>query len=50
MKPIIVWFAYYSDWSGMAVFDNEVDALRHAVEHHMEVAGLHSGDVKEQIR
>ena len=48
-KPTICWLAYYSDWSGMAVFDNELDALRHAVGSSMEVIVLHAGDVRDQI-
>jgi hypothetical protein len=32
-----VWCAYYSDWSGMAVFDDELAALRYAVERSMSV-------------
>lgn len=40
----IVWLAYYSDWSGMAVFSEEIDALRHAVERSgMHVALLANG-------
>lgn len=26
------WVVYYSDWSGIAVFDTEIDALRHVNE------------------
>jgi hypothetical protein len=37
-RPAGVWLAYYHDRSGMAVFDQEVDALRYAVEHSTEVA------------
>lgn len=34
-EPSGFWLAYYSDWSGFAVFDNELEALRYAVEHQM---------------
>jgi hypothetical protein len=26
-----VWIAYHSDWSGFALFDTEIEALRHAI-------------------
>jgi hypothetical protein len=29
------WIAYYSDWSGFLVFDNELECLRYAVERSM---------------
>lgn len=45
----ICWLAYYSDYSGMSVFFNEIDALRCAVGSHMEVIELKEGDVMEQI-
>lgn len=32
-----VWVAYYPDYSGFVPFGLEVDALRHAVTHSMEV-------------
>lgn len=32
-----VWVAYHSDWSGFAIFDNEMEALRHAVANTMSV-------------
>lgn len=32
-----IWIAYYDDWSGFCVFEEEIDALRHAVEHSMNV-------------
>lgn len=47
--PTVCWMAYYTDWSGIAVFDNEIDCLRHAVTHHMEVIELAAGDVRDQI-
>lgn len=31
------WLAYYADQSGMAIFASEVEALRYAVEHSMQV-------------
>lgn len=45
----VCWMAYYTDWSGIAVFNNEIDCLRHAVSNHMEVIELHAGDVNDQI-
>lgn len=45
----VCWMAYYTDWSGIAVFDNEIDCLRHAVANHMEVIELSAGDVRDQI-
>lgn len=32
-----VWVAYYSDWSGAAIFASEIEALRHAVNMSMSV-------------
>lgn len=32
-----VWIAHYTDMSGVVPFTSEVAALRHAVDHHMEV-------------
>jgi len=29
-KPEGFWLCYYSDWSGIAIFDNELDAQRYA--------------------
>jgi hypothetical protein len=49
----MIWVAYYTDWSGFAVFadDDELGALRHAVERHMEVARIPFGvDVREAVR
>lgn len=43
-RPWTVWVAYYSDWSGIAVFSTEIEALRYAVERGMQVKGLESGD------
>lgn len=34
-NPDGFWLCYHSDWSGIAVFSKEVEALRHAVEHQM---------------
>lgn len=31
------WVAYHPDWSGFALFDDEVDALRHAVSNSMSI-------------
>lgn len=38
-----VWLVYYTDWSGWRIFEAEIDALRYAVEHHMEVVLLPFG-------
>lgn len=32
-----VWVAYHYDWSGFAIFEHELDALRHAVSNSMTV-------------
>jgi hypothetical protein len=40
----LVWLAFHSDFSGMAVFHNELDALRYALEHGMKVLPLDHGD------
>lgn len=37
------WVAYYHDRSGAAVFKDEIDALRYAVERNMEVKLVHWG-------
>ena len=44
-----VWMAYYLDWSQFALFETEVEALRHAVEHSMQVRKitLPSGDIRK---
>lgn len=44
-----IWVAYYSDFSGIAVFNNEIDAHRHANGSTMEVIGCRPGDVRDQI-
>lgn len=36
-SPKGVWVAYHSDWSGFAIFDDEMEALRHAVSNTMSV-------------
>lgn len=42
------WMTYYADWSGMAVFHSEIKALRHAVEHRMEIMEVPEGvDLRE---
>jgi hypothetical protein len=41
---VIGWLAYYSDWSGMSVFKDEINALRFAVENSMLVMPLRDGD------
>lgn len=41
------WVAYYSDWSGIAMFGTEIDALRYAVEHHgMSVKFFGWGEIR----
>ncbi len=45
----IGWLAYYSDRSGMALFFNEIDALRYAVDSSMSVTELKEGDVFDQL-
>lgn len=51
-EPARIWVAYYSDWSEIAIFAEEIDCLRYAVDHvSMEVAHLELGrSVQEQIR
>lgn len=39
-----IWVAYHDDWSGMVVFRDEIDALRHAVEHSMQCLFVEYGD------
>lgn len=43
------WFVYYSDYSGFAVFHDELSAYKYAVEHSMSVAEIKDGDVMEQL-
>lgn len=45
-----MWFCYWLDFSGFAIFDNELDALRYAVENHMECKQVVNGDLKEQLK
>lgn len=35
-----VWLAYYRDWSAFAIFETEIEALRYAVEHTMQVKAV----------
>lgn len=45
-----VWVAYYSDKSGLVIFDEEIDCLRHAVENSMKVSEVTLGEsVWEQL-
>lgn len=44
-----IWFVYHSDFSGFAVFLNELEAYKYAVEHSMSVANIKTGDVREQL-
>jgi hypothetical protein len=47
----VYWLAYDADWSGLAVFDSEIEALRYAVSHSMLVAQVELGrDLREQVR
>jgi hypothetical protein len=43
-RPVLCWLAYYADWSGMKVFSEEIDALRHAVGTSMQVMPLYDGE------
>ncbi len=40
------WLAYYHDWSAMAVFDQEIDALRYALDKTMAVRFVEWGAVR----
>lgn len=40
-----VWLAYYSDFSGLAVFKDELEARRHAMDHDMYVKAIGFGEV-----
>lgn len=42
------WIAYHGDWSGFAIFDDELPCLRYAVDHHMAVAECPFGQVFPQ--
>lgn len=48
-KHTVCWVAYYTDMSAVAVFNNELDALRHAVGTSMYVIEAKAGDVMDQI-
>lgn len=46
-----VWVAFYWDFSGFAIFDDELQARRYADGTHMEVANVPFGeDVREFLR
>lgn len=46
-----VWLAYYDDWSAMATFEDEIDALRHAIGHSMKVLFVEFGrDLREAVQ
>jgi hypothetical protein len=46
-----VWLAYYSDWSGMAVFESELECLRYAVDKTMTVKYVPFGqDLRDAVR
>lgn len=44
------WMAYHGDFSGVAIFPAEIDALRHAVANAMSVQHVTWGDLREQVR
>lgn len=44
------WLAYYGDFSAMAAFAEEVEALRYAVDKSMMVKRVTWGDLQEQLR
>ena len=45
------WLAFYPDWSGFALFANEIECLRYAVSKTMQVALIPLGtDVQEAVR
>lgn len=48
---MVIWVAYYTDWSGFAVFDSELEALRYAVDScMMKVAQVKLGqDIRQQV-
>ena len=35
-----IWMAYHTDWSGFALFATEIEALRYAVAHSMQVRAV----------
>lgn len=41
-----VWFCYYTDYSGFAVFEHEIEALRYAVEKSMQCEFRPWGDLR----
>jgi hypothetical protein len=51
-QRVWVWVAYWDDFSELAIFTDELEALRHAVEHtSMQVAKIQVGrGVREQLR
>jgi hypothetical protein len=45
------WCAFYADLSAFAVFDRELDALRYAVENHMDCRPVKINcDLREQLK
>ena len=45
------WLAYYADWSGLAVFETEIDALRYAVDRSMQVMRVPThADIREYVQ
>jgi len=40
------WLAYYPDWSGIAAFPTEIEALRYAVSTSMQVEFRVWGDIR----
>lgn len=45
-QPRGFWLAYYSDWSGIAAFPTEIEALRHAVDKSMTVMFCEWGEIR----
>jgi hypothetical protein len=41
-----IWLAYYADWSGVAVFATEIEALRYAVGRSMQVEFREWGEIR----
>lgn len=51
LPEIELWLAYYGDWSGMALFNNELDCLRYALAGSMQVARVKLGvDLRDQVK
>lgn len=47
----VIWVAYHSDYSEIAIFAEEIDCLRYALDHMMDAAQVELGrGVHEQLR